>query len=132
METDISSLQEVTAAAEKAEQFCMKHGNDPKISNHIALCIEEMAANVIQYGFKDEKQHHLSILVLSKPEFWVLRFRDDCRAFNPVRYVPQAEEKTLGIRIVMSLAEDAHYTYSMNLNNLTLKLPKVIKQNPVQ
>lgn len=132
METDISSLQEVTAAAEKAEQFCMKHGNDPKISNHIALCIEEMAANVIQYGFKDEKQHHLSILVLSKPEFWVLRFRDDCRAFNPVRYVPQEEEKTLGIRIVMSLAEDAHYTYSMNLNNLTLKLPKVSKQNRVQ
>ena len=30
----------------------------------------------------------------------------------------------LGIRLVMALAGEVHYTYSMNLNNLALILPK--------
>ena len=124
METDIRSLEDVTASAEKAEQFCLQHGQDPRTANHIALCIEEMAANVIQYGFNDGKPHHLSVLILNKPDHWILRFRDDCRAFDPVKYVPQEKDQALGIRLVSALAEEANYTYSMNLNNLSLKLPK--------
>ena len=31
-----------------AEEFCRQHGQDARISNHIALCIEEMAGNVIR------------------------------------------------------------------------------------
>ena len=125
MEADIHSLEEVTAVAERAEQFCRRHGDTARVSNHIALCIEEMAGNVIQYGFtRDEKPHHLSIRLLNKPDHWVLRFRDDCGAFDPVHYVPQENEQALGIRMVLAMAEEAHYTYSMNLNNLALKLPK--------
>ena len=124
LETDITNLADVTAAAERAEQFCLTHGQDARISNHIALCIEEMAANVIRHGFRDGKPHHLSVLILNKPDSWIMRFRDDCRAFDPVRYVPREEAQAIGIRLVLTLAEDAYYTYSMNLNNLTLKLRK--------
>ena len=83
-----------------------------------------MAGNVIQYGFRDGKPHHLSVLIMNKPDHWVIRFRDDCRAFDPVRFIPQGDEQALGIRLVLALAEDAHYTYSMNMNNLALKVPK--------
>ena len=84
-----------------------------------------MAANVITHGFtQDGKQHHLSIRILNKPEYWVLRFRDDCGAFDPVHYVPDENSDALGIRLVLAMAEEANYTYSLNLNNLTLKLPK--------
>ena len=124
LETDITCLEDVTAAAERAERFCLEHGQDARTGNHLALCIEEMAGNVIRYGFQDGKPHHLSVLILNKPDHWVLRFRDDCRAFDPVRYVPREEEQALGIKLVLTLAEDAYYTYSMNLNNLTLKLPR--------
>lgn len=56
----------------------------------------------------------------------MLRFRDDCRAFDPVSYTPQGEQDALGIRVVMAMADDIRYTYSLNLNNLTIKLsPKV-------
>ncbi|MER1993091.1 MAG: ATP-binding protein, partial [Eubacteriales bacterium] len=111
-------------AAREAEAFCLRHGQDARVSSHIALCIEEMAGNVIRYGFQDRKKHHLSVLILSKPDRWVLRFRDDCRAFDPVRYMPADEENGLGIRLVRGLARDVYYTYSMNLNNLALILPK--------
>ncbi len=91
--------------------------------NHIALCIEEMAGNTVQHGFAAGKQNHLSIRVQHKQDRWVLLFRDDCRAFDPVSYVPKDNGKDpLGIRLVMAMADDIRYTYSLNLNNLTIKL----------
>ena len=124
MEADIATMQEVTAVSEQAEQFCLRHGENAKISTHIALCIEEMASNTIQHGFaQDHRPHHLSVRVLHKESEWVIRFRDDCSAFDPVQYVPDAGKDALGLRLVLALAKDANYTYSMSLNNLTLKLP---------
>ena len=124
MEAGISSMEDVARAAQQAEAFCLRNGQDARISSHIALCIEEMAGNVIRYGFRDGKPHHLSVLILNKPDRWVLRFRDDCRAFDPVHYTPAEQEDALGLRLVRGLARDAYYTYSMSLNNLVLILPK--------
>ena len=122
---DLRTLEEVAAAAEKAGRLCLEQGQDARTGNHIALCIEEMAANVIEHGFnRDEKLHHLSVRILHKPDHWVLRFRDDCRAFDPVSYVPGEGKQAIGIRLVLAMAEEAHYTYTMNLNNLALKLTK--------
>ena len=59
---------------------------------------------------------------MRKPDLWVLRFRDDCGAFNPLQYVPRDREDGLGIRLAMKMAREASYTHSLNLNNLTLKL----------
>ena len=68
MEADIHSMSEVTAAAQAAEAFCRRHGQSEKIGNHIALCIEEMAGNVIQHGFAPGGKNHLSIRVLHAGE----------------------------------------------------------------
>ena len=125
MEADIHTLSEAAEAARNAEQFCLSHGQNAKTSNHIALCIEEMAGNTIQHGFAaDQKPHHLSLRLLHKKGQWVLRFRDDCASFDPVHYVPEEGKDALGIRLVLALAQEALYTYSLNLNNLTLKLPE--------
>ncbi|MBO4837031.1 MAG: ATP-binding protein [Clostridia bacterium] len=122
LEIDLHTMEDVTEAARKAERFCREHGQSPKVSNHIALCIEEMASNTILHGFTlDRKTHHLLVRVLKKPDHWVLRFRDDCGAFDPIHYIPQGGDD-LGIRLVTAMAEEANYTYSLNLNNLALKL----------
>ncbi|MBR4236671.1 MAG: hypothetical protein IKR85_11525 [Clostridia bacterium] len=122
-ETVIHTEQDVLAASEAAERFCVSHGQSSKISNHIMLCIEEMAGNVIAHGFsKDERPHSLYLRILKKPGHWVLRFRDDCHAFDPVSYVPAEGKDALGIRLVLALTSEAAYTYSLNFNNLTLIL----------
>ena len=121
LESDISSLAEVSAAAQAAEAFCRSHGADERLSRHVALCVEEMAASTIQHGFShDGRSHHLSVRVQCKEDRWVLRFRDDCASFDPVHYVPEDENETLGIRLVMAMADEVRYTYSLNLNNLTV------------
>ena len=125
LERSLTTVPEVVDFAREAGDFCRRHGQSDQISSHISLCIEEMGANIVQHGFAaDQKPHHLSVRVLDKDDRWVLRFRDDCRAFDPVQYVPGNAEDGLGIRLVMALAEEVNYTYSMNLNNLMLRLPE--------
>ena len=123
LEMDIRSMQDVTDAARRAERFCLEHGQSAKISNHIALCIEEMAANTIQHGFaRDRKHHSLSVRLLEKEKDIVLRFRDDCSAFDPVSYIPKEGKDALGIRLVFAFAQDVRYTYALNLNNICIRI----------
>ena len=123
MEAEIHDLAEVTAVSEAAERFCLSRGQDPRVASRIALCIEEMAGNVIRHGFtQDKRPHHLSVRVLKKPDGWILRFRDDCGAFDPVSFVPPEGQDALGIHLVLAMAQETRYTYSLNMNNLVLRL----------
>ena len=122
---DLTSYRRNAAAAvaQAAQEFCLAHGQSQKASVRIALCVEEMAGNTVLHGFtKDDKPHSLSIRILRKEDLWVIRFRDDCRAFDPVHYVPRAGKNALGIGLVLRLADEVRYTYSLNLNNLTILL----------
>ena len=123
LEMNIHSMQETTEAAEKAGRFCLDHGQSAKVSNHIALCVEEMAANTIQHGFSmDQKHHDLSVRLLQKEKDLVLRFRDDCGAFDPVSYIPKKDGEALGIRLILAFAREANYTYALNLNNVCIRI----------
>ena len=123
LETEIHSLEETEAFVKAAEQFCLSLGENTQTANHIALCIEEISVNVVKHGFTaDEKPHHLAVRLLGREDAWVLRFRDDCTAFDPVGYVPAGEGESIGLRLVLAIAEKAFYTYSLNMNNLTLRL----------
>ena len=125
LEMDIHSMQDVTEAAERAGQFCLGHGQSAKVSNHVALCVEEMAANTIQHGFAMDRKHHsLSVRLLQKEEDLVLRFRDDCGSFDPVHYIPKEGENALGIRLVLAFAKEVRYTYALNLNNVCIRIGK--------
>ena len=63
------------------------------------------------------------MLILHKKDKWIVRFRDDCTAFDPIHYVPKTSNKDcLGIRLVLAIADDVKYTYSLNLNNLAITI----------
>ncbi len=121
LEADIRDMNDVSSVSEAAGIFCSRHGQSPLFSNRIAVCVEEMASNTVAYGFAEGKKNHLSVRLQHKDDRWVLRFRDDCAAFDPVSYIPpEGEGRGTGIRLVTAMADDIRYTYSLNLNNLTL------------
>ena len=121
LEFRIHNMEEVTGASESAKVFCMEQGRSEKTANFVALCVEEMASNVIKHGFSSKRKNHLGVRIQNKGDRWVIRFRDDCRAFDPLHYVFKDNEPPVsGIRLMMSIADDARYTYSLNLNNLML------------
>lgn len=126
LEVDPASLEDVMAASREAEIYCKKAGGSGRLASHLALCIEEMGGNIVTHGFVPGKKNHLSIRLQHKNETWTLRFRDDCMAFDPVQHVSQDDaQDSVGIRLAMHIADEARYTYSMNLNNLALILKEL-------
>ena len=77
-------------------------------------------------GFQDGKEHSIDIRVMIKENSTVLRIRDNCHDFDPVKYLELHKNDDpaahIGIRMVMKLVKSANYVYSLGLNNLTLTL----------
>ena len=122
LEAPLRDMEGVMAFSRDAAQFCGDHGGQQRLANHLALCVEEMGGNIVTHGFARDGKNSLSIRLQVKDGHWTLRFRDDCMAFDPISHVAQKEGESLGIRLAMRMADEARYTYSMNLNNLTLVL----------
>ena len=111
------------AFSRTAEAFCIERGGSPRLAAHLALCIEEMGGNIVTHGFSKGGGKDLTVRLLRKEDRWILRFRDSCTAFDPLEHVSEGTgTKGIGIRLVMQIADEARYTYSMSLNNLALVL----------
>ncbi|MBR2571362.1 MAG: ATP-binding protein [Clostridia bacterium] len=123
LEADPRSVGEVLALSREAEAFCLSRGGSGRLAAHLALCVEEMGTNIVTHGFSADGKNHLSIRLQYRKGAWTLRFRDDCMAFDPIRHVSEnGAQENVGIHLAMRMADDARYTFSMNLNNLTLVL----------
>lgn len=123
LEADPVNLDEVMQASRAAEAFCRDAGGDARMAGHLALCVEEMGSNIVTHGFSAGRKNSLSIRLQHKGGHWTLRFRDDCKKFDPVHHLSEVDiQDGVGIRLAMRMADEARYTYSMNLNNLTLVL----------
>ena len=128
LDFSIHSTEELSDASGKAEAFCRMHGDSDRDSVFIALCIEEMAANVLEYGFtKDRARHSIHLRLVRRGSERLIRLRDNCINFDPLDYMKlheQDEDPTvhIGIRMVMKMVREARYTSSLGLNNLTMVL----------
>ena len=122
LEAILLDLDGVMAYSRDASDFCLAHGGSRRLAAHLALCVEEMGGNIALHGFEAGGDNRLSIRLQVKEGRWTLRFRDDCVAFDPLSHVENSKSDGLGIRLAMRMADEARYTYSMNLNNLSLVL----------
>lgn len=127
MDITLRSMEEVLGLSRRVQSFCRAHGIDERRAFFAALAVEEMAGNIVEHGFhKDKKKHSVDLRIACKDEELILRFRDDCMAFDPVRRQhildPEDPAKNIGIRMVGSLARDIHYQNILGLNVLTVKI----------
>lgn len=124
MSAVLLTREDVAAWSEKVRTFCTDEGADPRTAGILALATEEISTNVIRYGFADGRRHILDILVKRSQRDWLLRFRDNCMRFDPVRYLeaePDGKEH-YGIRMVHDLATEITYSAAMGLNNLVVRI----------
>lgn len=123
----LTSVEDAVDMSQQVENFCLAHGMDRTTAYHAALCLEEMAVNVITHGFnKDNKDHQVDVHVMYKGDKVLLRIKDDCIPFNPEERAsqvsPEDPMKGMGIRMVMKIAEDVNYNNLLGLNVLTITL----------
>ena len=123
-DASIRSGGEIAAVSRQASEFCRRRGVDDKTGALIALCIEVMSDNIVKHGFSDGKEHSIDIRLFRKNKEWSIRIRDNCKNFDPVKYLELHKENNAasptGIRLVMSMVKDANYVNALGLNNLTL------------
>lgn len=127
LEMSIQSVDEAIAASQRSVEFCAAHGESTKNCMLLALCVEEMVCNIVEHGFtKDRREHSVDLRLLFKGDTRVIRIRDNCVNFDPVKYLELHKTDDpvahIGIRMVMKTVKSANYVNSLGLNNLTLVL----------
>ncbi|MCR5688147.1 MAG: ATP-binding protein [Lachnospiraceae bacterium] len=123
----ISDMEGVSRTAEAVHSFCDGHDIDKKRSYYSALCLEEMAGNIVRHGFyKDRKKHVIEAKVIYKNGEIILRIKDDCIPFNPKERAELLDgediTKNIGLRMVSTIADQMEYQNLMGLNVLTIKM----------
>ena len=125
-EVSITEQSEIIPASIAVQSFCEDKGSSRKISTLVPLFVEELSNNIVQHGFVDKKKHSIDIRVIKLSDGWILRFRDNCRLFDPTEWIKlhEADDPTanIGIRMVCGMAKDIRYLNTFELNNLTIKL----------
>lgn len=125
IDISVKNLDEVMIVSQQVIDFCASHGIDGRRGYFSGLFLEEMAANVVEHGFKkDSKSHTVDIRVIHKQDDIILRIKDDCIPFDPAErleiFDPKDKMKNEGIRMVYKGAKDIRYQNILGLNVLTI------------
>lgn len=120
LKNDMGMVMELS---NRISEFCRLYSEDADKIDKLSLCIEEMAGNIVQHGFKDKKEHSMDIRIIITDRNFIFRIRDDGVHFNPIRYGDEnSQQDTMGIRLIQNIASDIDYNYTIGLNNLTITL----------
>lgn len=119
----------IVALNEEIETFCERNRIDHKKQYYILLCIEEIAVNIIKYGFKDGKKHYIDIRIIAGDQV-LLNIRDDAVQFDPTAkkdadVTADAQSRDiggLGIYLVKKVAREFSYKRVIGFNNLHIVL----------
>ena len=127
IDISVTSAEEVVDVSRQISAFCQRRGIDDERTYYAALCMEEMAGNVVEHGFTmDNKAHSADIRVVHKDDEIILRIRDNCNAFDPSEYhriMEMGDEgKNVGIRLVYGIAKEVNYQNLLGMNVLTMRI----------
>lgn len=126
LDISVTREKEIVPASAAVERFCTDKGANAKQSMMLALFVEELSNNIVQYGFSDEKKHSIDIRVIKRGDGWTLRIRDDCKKFDPVEWIKLHNSddptKNIGIRMVCGMAKDVSYLSTLELNNINITI----------
>lgn len=128
MEFAIFDSTGINAASSAASVFCAQKGLTRRKCMYTSLCIEEMGNNIIEHGFDGSGKNRIDIRLVKKNDSMLIRIRDNCKDFDPVKYLEMNREKMddpgshIGIRMTMKMVKNVQYVNSLGLNNLSMEI----------
>ena len=125
-EVSIADRGEVIPASKAVDGFCSEKGATLKENYLLPLFVEELGNNIAEFGIGKDKSRSLDIRVVRVEDGWILRLRDNCKAFNPTEWISIHEKDdptaNIGIRMVCGMAKSVNYLNTMDLNIITLRI----------
>lgn len=120
-----NNLDEVIAFREKLLLFCADNQITERHAKTLGFAVEELAANIVQYGYRSDQQNYMDISFTIQDNKYLLRIRDDGIPFNPLEYQDQQTETEVtlgGIALLKKMALGFQYMRVLNMNNTIIEL----------
>ena len=131
MTITVRSMDEVVNVSEKVQNFCISRGIDRKRSMQVAICLEEMAGNIVSVGFpqcEGKKNLVVDIYVAIKNNEVFIRMKDNATEYDSFEKLEMYKEedddpsKNFGIRVIAKIAKEMKYQTTLGMNVLTMKI----------
>lgn len=120
----INSMKEVIAVSKKVQDYCLKEKIDKQRAYIAGLCLEEIAANIVEHGFPKSKRNNMIDIFVDVNRGNVnMRIKDNAVSFDPhIKINDEDPTKNIGIKMVSKLAKDMNYQNDFGLNVLSITL----------
>ncbi len=114
--------QSMSQIALDIEDVCAQWEMTPRQSFFVSLIIEELVLNIMKFGLQDSKRaHYVAIKLLDNDGEYILRIRDNVKAYNP--FDSQGDEVDVGaMRLITTKAQYYDYQRKLIFNYLYLIL----------
>lgn len=123
-------LEDLCRITEEAVRFVEERGVSAQAAYTANLAIEEMATNILKYGYDDSALHEILLRLEIHPGLLRMVLEDDGHEFDPVKapdpdlHLP-AEDRVpggLGIHLIRKMAEKMDYERCGGRNRLTVTI----------
>ena len=127
MYVEIRDREDVSRVSRRTRDFCLQHGVNEGSSGLMALFVEEMSGNVLDYAEGAKKKDvYIDFRLFAKDGEICFSMMDLSDHFDPTRFYELNKAdypgKHLGIGIVMNKAKEVRYYSAFNSNNLIVFL----------
>lgn len=124
-----NDIEEINRLCDVVKDFCEKNGIEYKYHD-VALILDEMVTNVINYAYPDGKPHDFYLEIEKDGDHLNLKLVDSGVAFDPLQQDVADTESDLedrpigglGIFIVKQLSESVAYERKDDKNHLFIKI----------
>ncbi len=126
-------IESVTEAARQVFNWLDQRPVSQRAKYTSGLVVEEIAGNVIKYGFPDNLPHVIRFSLTLLPDHIQFDFEDDGRPFDPTKYPPPDIERLvhsekaggLGIELVRRVCSKVEYRRDGPFNRVTLLIVRI-------
>ena len=122
-------IEEIRRIEQFLTEFSDQHGFPPDALFQIQLSLEEIFTNVVSYGYDDDTEHEIEIVLSKNEEAVTVEIADDGRPFDPLQDAPEMdaesklEERRIGgagIALAKTMMTNLRYHRNDGRNHLIM------------
>ena len=119
--------EQVSFVSETLQSFFLSRGTSPKLAYISALCMEEIAADYLDYRKRSgapDKKAFMDIKAFRDEDRIELVLRNYDDPYNPLVFEREEESfSKIGVSMVQKIASDITYSYAYHLNVVSVQIP---------